>query len=444
VAGAGIRARLDTIDVYGPPYLDVAGSWTRYGVATIAVTAQIIRTVGTSETILAQRTIRAVVNETPYPGPSGPLQSCNDLNYGGSFKVHWGTATASGPGPTDVPNNINSIAASIPREVPPSSKVDWLMGQNDAAVFAAMKANLESGVAIEDPWFRLISGATIDDFAASPSPQVFTPTAPYNPDHSNIFQEMSGVGCPEFDYLTWKTVANSGGSDVHYYKWVTGDQFSESGTGPATEFRLITGGQTGLYFFDTKDASEPFDSNGDGIFENLTPTIDLQGGSWGGMRGLLYVNTETFALNGTNNHGMNADFTLPGEPYRDANSNGVYDSGEAYINLNYNALANKNDTIRGGAGDRYPASNASATPVSRNAQGPTFVDKALFWGVLYNAGEFDSQGNPVYLGSVISKTGQKNSAGTPDLYWDPKLLTDWPPAAWALPRVIITRWETDL
>jgi hypothetical protein len=315
------------------------------------------------------------------------------------------------------------------------------MGQNNAATFAAMKANLEANVAIEDPWFRLVTGATIVDFSASPSPQVFTPSAPYNPDHSNIFQNMSVVGCPDFDYTTWKTLAQSGGSDVHYYKWVTGDQFAESGTGAATDFATLTGSQTGLYFFDTKDAAEPYDTNGDGIFENLTPDIDLQGGSWGGMRGLLYVNSTKFRVTGTNNDGMLADFTYPGEPYRDANGNGRYDSGEAWINLNYTALASANSlsaTIRGDAADSYGG-------FGRNAQGPTITsEKALFWGVLFNSGEFESQGTPRYLGSVMTKTGQKSSGGTPDIYWDPKILTDWPPAAWALPRVIITRWETDL
>jgi hypothetical protein len=35
-------------------------------------------------------------------------------------------------------------------------------------------------------------------------------------------------------------------------------------------------------------------------------------------------------------------------------------------------------------------------------------------------------------------------AGTPDLWWDPRIKESWPPAGWELPRVIITKWQTDL
>jgi hypothetical protein len=34
--------------------------------------------------------------------------------------------------------------------------------------------------------------------------------------------------------------------------------------------------------------------------------------------------------------------------------------------------------------------------------------------------------------------------GTPDLFWDTDLKDNWPPPGWELPRVIITKWETDL
>jgi hypothetical protein len=33
--------------------------------------------------------------------------------------------------------------------------------------------------------------------------------------------------------------------------------------------------------------------------------------------------------------------------------------------------------------------------------------------------------------------------GTANLYWDPNIRTNWPPPDWNLPRVIITRWQTD-
>lgn len=447
-SGAGIRARIQTIDVYGPPFLQIGGSWTRYGLATVAVTAQIVKFVGTAETILASRTIRAVVNETPYPGPFGPLHSCDELTFTGEFNVHWGTATGAGPSASSMPNNPDKLALSIPREIPPNPKVDWFNGQSNAATFATLKATLEAGAAIQDPWFRLITGGPITNAGTTGwgvgDPQLFVPDATGNQDHSNIFQNLSPVGCPDFDYDTWRTIAQSGGSDVHYYTWVTGDQFSENGSGPATPFVDITALKTGLYFFDTIDQSRPLDTNGDGIFENLTPEIDVQGGQWGGMKGMLYLNTDTFMVNGTNSQGMNAKFTLPGEPYRDSNSNGKYDPGEPWVNLNYNSLTGLTSTIRGAALDRYPDTNASATLPSYNREGPQLIDKALFWGVMYNSGQYDSQGTPRYLGSVLTGSRQTKSGGTVDIYWDPTILTRWPPPDWDLPRVVITRWETDL
>ena len=67
--------------------------------------------------------------------------------------------------------------------------------------------------------------------------------------------------------------------------------------------------------------------------------------------------------------------------------------------------------------------------------------------MFYTNGYWDSTGNANYYGSVISKQGIGESsptAGTPDLYWDEDIIKNWPPDDWDLPRVIITRWETDL
>ena len=67
------------------------------------------------------------------------------------------------------------------------------------------------------------------------------------------------------------------------------------------------------------------------------------------------------------------------------------------------------------------------------------------WGLLYVSGTFDSQGTPLYYGSVVTKAGMNGSmAGTPDIFWDTDLKDNWPPPGWELPRVIITRWQTDL
>jgi len=81
-----------------------------------------------------------------------------------------------------------------------------------------------------------------------------------------------------------------------------------------------------------------------------------------------------------------------------------------------------------------------------NSRGPNITgQQALVWGLLYVSGEFDAQGTPLYFGSVVTKAGMVNSlSGTPDLFWDTDLKDNWPPPGWELPRVIITKWETDL
>ena len=45
-----------------------------------------------------------------------------------------------------------------------------------------------------------------------------------------------------FDYETWKTIATSGGENVHYYTWSNGSSFQENGIGTAATFESITNG----------------------------------------------------------------------------------------------------------------------------------------------------------------------------------------------------------
>ena len=431
VATANMAARISRVDVYAPPYLEIGGNWTRYGVATVAVTAQIVKTENAVERVLAQRTIRAVLNETPYPGPYGPLQSCDMLDWNGSFRVHWGSATAKGPQQSNVPNNYSAkFDESISRSIPPNGKVEaWHDGTE--AMFNTMKASLEGASrAIQDPWFRFVAGGPIDNWAGGPQQPIAVDASDYV-DYSNIFQNVPNVGCPDFDYDTWKTIATSGGSDVYYYTWVSGESFRLNGTGPSTGFATLTGGKTGLYFFDTKNGQRPDDT-----YTNLTPEIQVTGG-WQGFRGFMYLNTDTFTING--GQAIAATFTYPGEPFFDTNTNGVRDGGEPFVNINYDSLVNRTSTIRASATDTYGSGAAAVY----NRKGKSVAGGADIWGVVYNSGEFDAQGNPVILGSMITKKGQLNSAGTADIYWDPKLLDEWPPSDWDLPRVVITRYESD-
>ena len=83
----------------------------------------------------------------------------------------------------------------------------------------------------------------------------------------------------------------------------------------------------------------------------------------------------------------------------------------------------------------------------RDNRGPDIDDEAIVWGIFYTNGYYNAQGNGVYYGSMvtyewIADTGP--TAGTPDHYWDASIGEDWPPDEWDLPRVHVSRWETDL
>lgn len=457
----GLRSRITRIDIYAPPTIDVGGSWTRYGMGTVKVTARIYKDLGGgAEQVVAERMVKAVLNETPFPGPFGPLHSCDDLNFNGDFTVNWGMATAVSN--SDLTNNHGKVRSSLAREIPAGVRLDKIYGWDLDTKWDDYQAALE-GLQIEDPWFRFMSGGTVADSMCStwnsvdnqPCPFVWGGGAlgdeqqpfhggPNDGTHSNVFQNMAMAGCPEFDYETWKGIAQSGGSDVHYYVWQSGTSFKENGFGTAETFRDITDDTEGLYFFDTVDGIEPYDNDSNGEYDNLTPEIVIQGGTWG-ARGFIYLNAENFQTNGLT--GRAATFRAPGEPFQDENENGRFDAGERWINLNY--PTNLTDPITAEATNTLQDDETMGGPGTevRNTRGPSIATTAVLWGILYNNGYYEATGNARYYGSVISKQGVGETgptAGTPEIYWDQTIVDNWPPPGWDLPRVVISRWETDL
>jgi len=468
--GNGLEARIEQIDVYAPPTIEISGVWTRYGMGTVRVVAQIVQDVGGTDVVLAERMVKAVLNEMPYPGPFGPLHSCANLTYNGDFTVNWGAASAVAN--SDLTNNLHKIKVSLPRIEPPGQRVDLLWGYDTAAGNAApfndyMSQVYAAGEEIEDPWFRYLSGGPLDpgSLTGAPNPADNVPftfdwtvgtsvlddgTYP-NHDHggsndgthSNIMQNMPTVTCPQFDYDTWKAIATSGSGDVHYMVWDNGSSFRENGQGAARTFREITDNATGLYFFDTKDAVRPYDTDGDGYFENLTPAITINGGTWG-TRGFIYLNADTFQSKGVT--GRAATMSAPGEPWLDIDQDGQYDAGvEPWVNLDY--PTSLTDPFVADSGDTLQDDGTFGASAVRNTRGPSFNSTAALWGILYNTGQFEATGNARYYGSVLAESGigeNAPAAGTPEFYWDQSIVDSWPPAGWNLPRVVITRWETDL
>jgi hypothetical protein len=438
-----VSARIDQIDIYSPPYILIGAAWTRYGMATVKATVTIYKTIGAVEQPIATKIVKAVLNETPYPGPYGPLQSCMEIKFNGDFFPHWGTSTAVGD--LDLANGSdNKMPKSIPRAVPPTAKIDLLYGWDNAGNWTTLKTNLYAGAgaAIDDPWYRFIVGGASSQWPAGQVQAVLPGTA--GQDWSNKMHHYpGGVTCPEFDYDTWKQIAQSGNSDTHYYSWNTGTNFQQNGVGPVTDILTLTDNKTGLFFFDTTDGAKPHNIDvATGLAANLTPQVKVSANY--GVRGFMYVNTTTWTSQGS--PGRSITMHWPGEPFLDRNQNGVYDTGDDYLNLNYSAISTTDPTVKPVAKQNDLYLDGGTGLPQYNARGPNITGQnAIVWGVLYVQGDFDCQGTPLYYGAVVTKAGSNGKmAGTPDLYWDTDLKDNWPPPTWDLPRVIITQWQTDL
>lgn len=439
-----LRARITRIEIYAPPILLIGGGATRMGIATVKVTAGIIQYPGTTaERVVATRIAKAVVNEVPIPGPVGPLQSCSQLNYTGSFDIHWGTGSAMTT--ADVPATHDGKAKTgMPYALDdPFTYIN--SGGNTLATWAAT----HNGQDVDDPWFKFIAGGAIAVAAAVPitTPQPYPWASGHTTqnDHSNIFQNTV-INCPTFDYNLWKTIAQSGMKNHYYYKWVSGTNFALDGTGASTPWETLTNNQAGIMFFDTQDGLQP-----DVAGSNLTPAVAINGAGWN-TAGFLFSNTADFRTTGTGT-GVNRTVVPPGEP----------GDGSGFVNFQYGSALNGPYTIRNGTaspaafqglnGDWHCVDHTqcdasfrtpSATPI-KDDLGLAFNTGISVYGVMYLAGTFTAQGNANFYGSVVAQRGVIDGAGNPGFYFDERLVKgQWPPKGMNLPRVVISAWQTDL
>ena len=196
---------------------------------------------------------------------------------------------------------------------------------------------------------------------------------------------------------------------------------------------------------DTTDGLAPHDFDASNLASNLTPPIRIRDPGYG-ARGFLYVNTSLWSVEG--GPGRTAEFTFPGEPFRDSNEDGVWEDGEGWINLQYLTYSSLTSPLVADDADKYDATiPPPATPVPVwNPLGPSVTHDAIMWGILYVSGQFEADGTPYYNGSVVTLAGTPSGTRTPGtakFYWDPRLKDNWPPPDWDLPRVIVTRWRTE-
>lgn len=104
--------KVTAIRIYAPPMVGAAlvnGFWVggvRYGVATIAVTAE--RT-NTANVVVSQAVCRIVIAPFPLPGPGGAIQAGGGIATNGAYEVHWGAVESEDAGNTYVKREWTSL-----------------------------------------------------------------------------------------------------------------------------------------------------------------------------------------------------------------------------------------------------------------------------------------------------------------------------------------------
>ncbi len=443
--------RITQIDVYSPPILELTpGIRTRYGVATIKVTAQKVRTIGGADRVIAERSVKAVVNEINYPAADGPLSSCGELNWDNAFVVRWGKASATTV--SDFGINNNAIFTSRIRKGMPYGSGSPSNYFADVTDFNTWYADA-NGETIVDPWTKILSGGTITDIGLAdayctapgtqqPCPRTAGPVTWDADEYSNIFQDQSGLaGCPNFDYGLFKTVAQRGGSGIFYYTWDSAaSKFREAGSGAPKTFVEVTNGKPGFFFFDTTDSGPPnwgedgYMDDGDPIScDNCAPGLDINSSTgWGtGPDVFMYLNVDYFRTTGAGSMGYTRTFNAPGEPYFDTDGDGAYDGTEPHVELTYSTTNADAGFVVGAGG-------------TRDDTGPDIpnVSDVILHGIMYLSGTFDAGANGKYYGAMIAHHIDVGS--TVDMWFNEKIIKNaWPPADSPVPKVYVTLWEVE-
>ena len=346
------NGRVTEIIVYAPPIvagaINAQGFWeggNRYGLATIRVTAR--KFIAT--TVVAERTVKMVVSEWPFPGPQGPVQSNANISTGGNFGVHWGKMTSSQQ--MEIKRPLVGLPWLDPWSRAPFENGYFLEGFDD-------KGNATGGgptpctqfdwitriygVSFEDPWYEARARGPIINAVAGVTPQPFRITNPAqdilnepNDGYSNWFQLQTSddlatctsdrrfVLFPAIDYEFWKNLsqsATSTTSSVKYLRPTGGEDYTDGITTQKMAKWLNTARATnpakpGFYFFDTKNGLNPQGVGAPGVLADPININSSDDGSVFMMKGFIYLNTSEFGTTGI--RGPGGWYNFPGEPYRD-------------------------------------------------------------------------------------------------------------------------------
>jgi hypothetical protein len=350
--------RITEIRVYAPPFTggEVLNGFyrsdkgIRLGLCTIAVTATKCRNdtdadpctdASPDSRVISRRTVRIVISEWPFPGPSGPVQTNANLGTNGNVQVHWGQITATGT------MKLKRPFGSVPWH-DAYSTANYQYGYFDPAAatnpwlsdFASTKYQEQynwmhaiAGKVLDDPWWQ---ARTRGDFTGDGTGGTAI-AYPYNLPELGLFDtsgsktevraifqtqtkndpvEYKSVLFPKFDYDFWKDTALTGDDqdNVFYLSWVSGDKFKDKdGTTKAVEdwINVAGGAKAGFYFFDTQNGQNP-QNGGPGI---LTPEISVKGNPFQ-AQGFIYLNSKQWDSAG-GAKGVDGYYGAPGEPYKD-------------------------------------------------------------------------------------------------------------------------------
>ncbi len=151
-----------------------------------------------------------------------------------------------------------------------------------------------------------------------------------------------------------------------------------------------------------------------------------------------------------------APCTIPDPAYDGTNPNGTdcSEPHEPYLNMIYPDVATDPVTIgwedngsqtfraklKGVVCGKTPA-QSDCTSNAYDLDGALVPIDVILYGILYNEGNYSSQGNAAYYGSVLIQ-GTVGGTGTPDIWFDEKLIKgSWAPPN--MPRVIVYNEQTD-
>src|SRR5207245_2182309 len=91
--GPGLALRIRRIAIYSPPRVRTLGLLQPVGVATVEVTASLVRLAGASEDVLATARATGVLQEISY-ARRGPLETAGAIESGEGLDLRWGETRA--------------------------------------------------------------------------------------------------------------------------------------------------------------------------------------------------------------------------------------------------------------------------------------------------------------------------------------------------------------